>query len=1531
MSKLYCFNPHRWVIVFMLLFLATGITLYYPENAHADCVFDTLTDIPLDAKIGSAPGIIMFLIDDSGSMEWTLSLDGVDYASNNGTFDTNGDGYRDFNYVFNPDSGYEMYWKTQWSEVNRLYYNPSSTYTPWPGKENADPDNPANPIFTGDNISLGNVYHDFSMIDDSDIENAAGTVIVDDRNIAESRYIIVDDGDAGYVLEDANSIDLHDDYPHGNNPRTTNNSTYNSDYDRVYDSWIDSDSQNDLPLTATYSFNLEHSGNYDVYVRWREWNNRSNQVKIKVNGTLAATVDQEESPRQAAGTDHVFENIYWYYVGNYNFNKDGDGAVIQFFHDGNNDSFSSDAVLLNPTFADPNLLDAVFATTTTADWDDYDKDDCYDGDNDGNGDCLLAQDEGTYTATWTSNTLDPTKTYNIYARWDDSNERGTSVTYQAKKDDGTTLATTSVNQRNLGGKWNLLAENINFASSTGAVHLAHEITADEIKLDEACADAIAFVPSDQSTASDIIISNFHYYVKGSNNQIYLVNSRNNDFEYYLVDHNLGSDTNASVNPGDDDDKIVDGELVKISASAAASVGIITDRTFAEDQQNFANWFAFYRKRQYTAKNAMARVIDDMAGVRIGILGINNTISQRALPVDVDYDGNHYDRTSTLLTALYEHNPNGGTPLRNGLVSIGEYFKGNHSLNNNEEDNENDFGAYISTDSKPFFRETEGGSCEQAFCILMTDGYYNGSDPFSNDNKDGDNNTDFDGGKFADDKDDTLADVAMHYYENDLNSNLSNSVPATAIDTATHQHMVTFSVSFGVSGAIERAAYPNCTIGGDCPDEWWIGSGGDALIDDLFHAAVNGRGDYINAGTPEELSAAMDELQYQISSRLGSAAAAGTNSIQVRTGTKIYQGIYHTNGWKGDLKQFRIDKDDDGKLQLVVDWTAAAKLDAREYSDRVIYSYDGTTGIEFSADESAIPYSEELVDYIKGDSTNNTENGGSYRVRKSKLGDIVHSEPIVFDNKIFVGANDGMLHVFAAGEDEDGGGEELFAYIPKIIIDGGTLDSGTENYAAADYSHKFYVDGMINIRKIATNTTLLVGGLRKGGRGYFCLDIDSSNFSDPPTIGDVGNVVKWEYSDVTDEDLGYSYSKPYIVKTNDANVGWVVIFSNGYDSTTEHAVLYMIDINDSTGEIVVDNNSNGFSDGVKKFDVGSGPCNGLAMPALTDVNFDGKVDYVYAGDLTGNLWKFDIASVNSSDWGSAYHDGTNPQPLIKVENGQGGQPITAQPDVMEMSCSTGQKGYLVIFGTGRYLGVFDPINDDQQTFYGIWDWQDEFISPVPTVFPHAQTATSKSRYYGVFNADSADPSDDTSDLTNAPASADALTLISQGVDQAIDGYRILTDEFDHGVPWFDPTSGDDDDDTDFVGWYFNLEDSGGRVIQDPAIRPGFGGDIGVAAFISNVPATTSCGGNAGNSWFYQVNVCNGGMTSKSYFDTNGDDVVNTEDTLDDKLASGMHFDEMLYRPVQVGDRLYVNDSSGGVPKSVVIPDNMEGIFYWQQVY
>lgn len=344
----------------------------------------------------------------------------------------------------------------------------------------------------------------------------------------------------------------------------------------------------------------------------------------------------------------------------------------------------------------------------------------------------------------------------------------------------------------------------------------------------------------------------------------------------------------------------------------------------------------------------------------------------------------------------------------------------------------------------------------------------------------------------------------------------------------------------------------------------------------------------------------------------------------------------------------------------------------------------------------------IVNFLRGDRSEeqSPDNpAGELRRRLSILGDIIHSPPkyvaapnqgfnfngydsFVSSNqnrpaRVYVGANDGMLHAFDAET-----GDEVFAYIPSMV----TANLG--RLSRLPYTHTYFVDGQIATGDVFFDGawhTVLVGGLGAGGKGFYALDITDA---DVPSESALTNRLLWEIDD-SNEDIGFSYSRPTITRLNDNR--WYAIVGNGYNSESGKAKLLIIDIeNGNVRDIETDNS--GRNDNP----------NGLSSPALIDTDGDNRADIAYAGDIDGNLWKFDLTSNNPAQWRAAF----NGQALLALGDDQ---PIIIPPDVVPNS-ATG--GYFVYVGTGRAFAPEDLETRDVQSLYGVIDNLESPGSPNP---------------------------------------------------------------------------------------------------------------------------------------------------------------------------------------------------------------------------
>lgn len=277
--------------------------------------------------------------------------------------------------------------------------------------------------------------------------------------------------------------------------------------------------------------------------------------------------------------------------------------------------------------------------------------------------------------------------------------------------------------------------------------------------------------------------------------------------------------------------------------------------------------------------------------------------------------------------------------------------------------------------------------------------------------------------------------------------------------------------------------------------------------------------------------------------------------------------------------------------------------------------------------------------------------------------------------LYGSTNDGRLHAFDADT-----GSERFTYIP------GSLSRMSPNPTSPDRIHKDYAGGTPNFGDAYIDSawkTVLIGSPGARGKSVFALDITTPDgFSEHNLL--------WERTDTELPHLGYLLHRGTVARMRDGT--WAAVFGNGYDSTEGRAVLYILDVSDGTllAEIAT-----GAANP-------SGAPNGLAAPALLADN-QRTILAAYAGDLHGNLWKFDLSHTQPERWKVAYGSREDPQPLFRATDDAGNpQPIILEP---EIGLHPAGSGYLIYFGTGRHSVAGDGnLGPDPavQSFYGIWD-------------------------------------------------------------------------------------------------------------------------------------------------------------------------------------------------------------------------------------
>ncbi|MEX8494418.1 pilus assembly protein [Sphaerotilus sp.] len=609
-----------------------------------------------------------------------------------------------------------------------------------------------------------------------------------------------------------------------------------------------------------------------------------------------------------------------------------------------------------------------------------------------------------------------------------------------------------------------------------------------------------------------------------------------------------------------------------------------------------------------------------------------------------------------------------------------------------------------------------------------------------------------------------------------------------------------------------------------------------------------------------VNTAFAKITNDIAARTSAGSAVALNSGSLSTGSEAYQGRFSSADWSGQLLAYPLDST--GVPQSTPRWDASVQLNAQNWdTGRKIFTYKasvalGARGIPFrwpvnaaspgatELDSSMVTalnrngagvtdaYGSQRLNYLRGDFSRELRictacSAPVFRSRPiSVLGDIVNSAPAYVkggdqyvrdaveaaayatyrQNRaamtplVAVGANDGMLHVFNSAT-----GNEVFAYVPALVA--GQLSA----LAETTFTHQYNVDGSPVARDVYYGGawhTVLVSGLGAGGKGLFALDLtDPTKFAESTA----SSVVRWEISG-SDGDVGYLVQQPLVTRMK--NGRWMALLGNGYNSTNGRAVLLLVDI--ETGAITRISTQSGSTSSV----------NGLSgVVAVSSAN-NGVADIVYAGDLAGNLWKFDLSSTDSTQWKVAYGSTGNPKGLFSTASGQ---PITARIDVTPHPSG----GYLVTFGTGRYLDIGDNAAGSSQALYGIWD-------NGSIVQPNQLTTQS---------------------------------VLGTGTGPDGRSYRFTS----HAVGAVSPTYTGDNTitRTDFLatkrGWVLNLPTAGERIVTQAAVR------AGKVVVSTMVPTAVACT-YGGDGWVMEVDAVTGNRPDTPSLDTNADGNVDAADML-----------------------------------------------------
>lgn len=988
----------------------------------------------------------------------------------------------------------------------------------------------------------------------------------------------------------------------------------------------------------------------------------------------------------------------------------------------------------------------------------------------------------------------------------------------------------------------------------------------------------------------------------------------------------------------------------------------SDCDYSNDtQQNVANWFSYYRTRMLMAKSGLMTAFSGMSSTyRFGFGSLHNN-GGFASDVDLWCDSKDscshsdssrgYEKVLAILKPfgdgsstsqkgkfwhwIIDTKPNNGTPLRSALQAVGTYYGTKQ--------------PWESTDSSG---NTQMLACRQSYTIMTTDGFWNsGSTNVGNADGDSDGgptikNTN--GGSFQylpkdpykDDNSNTLADVAMYYWDHDLRSDINNEVPTNDADPAFWQHMVTFTIGMGFLPEYKVKNSDNASMTSDIVDalfnwaksgvqpsslgSWdgWLKPDGDGNgtlnnINDLVHAALNGHGGFYSATDPLSFATGLKSALDRATARTGSGASLAANSTQLKTGTMAYQAIYHTKLWTGELKAYEVDPVT-GKLATDVTWNAADVMPSA--ANRNIYTYnpvskaylafkdDGTTSPPaLSSDQLAALGSDvatrtAMVDYLRGD---DSANNSSWRQRDGILGDIVDSQPVYVgevnanqfsgrtfkgsdkfaqyasdqqtrDGLIYVAANDGMLHAFDAET-----GVETYAYLPAAVITHGSSTGGISqfadpNYGDTDTPHQYFNDGQLTVADAYFDNTWHTVLVGTTGRG-FAKAVYALDVTDPDNIK-----FMWERSAYTDATTCPNCS--YIGQMNGkpiiAQVGdgkWAVLMGNGYNSAKDQAALLQFALKD--GALTVHT-------------AGTDTANGLAAPAIWLGDAADNISTVaYAGDLKGHVWSFQLSSLTKQDDGS-YTATSTPSSVGTLlftakDSDDNVQPITAgmligrNPDTGDL---------WAFFGTGRYLASDDIKDTSVQSWYGLIvhvNGTDQGL--VDNLTKDGRTALAQRSIIAQFPGSSTKNDDGTTTVilpTRVMTPADDATSMSGKSGWYID---LKT-----------PAMKDD-------GTVSSYSAEGERMVSPNQ----FQGSRLIATSI--VPKSTDLCNPSGTGWIMALEPFTGTNPEPQFYDVNGDGKINSEDMVKvgDKTyaAGGVGFNSLPNAPIFVGGAMLTSFDNG----------------------
>ena len=461
------------------------------------------------------------------------------------------------------------------------------------------------------------------------------------------------------------------------------------------------------------------------------------------------------------------------------------------------------------------------------------------------------------------------------------------------------------------------------------------------------------------------------------------------------------------------------------------------------------------------------------------------------------------------------------------------------------------------------------------------------------------------------------------------------------------------------------------------------------------------------------------------------------------------------GNQGSIAWQVVGKDASGKLisgipahgsrNLVVG-TGAAPTSSSSRSVNFTLSAMNSAGV--LNDLPATARNADMVNFLRGDQSKEGDAGG-FRERITVLGDMVNSTPIMIkgapfreasdaksasspvalevlnssnplpgtgsaysayrsalasrsEGVLWVGGNDGILHAFRDGSAGVAGGQEIFGFVPRSVLP--KMSSLADRF----YTHQYLVDGPQTETDAFISGSwkqLLLGSTGAGAKSLYALNVTEPLRGGTSNLGT--DTVLWEVSPNTSgyANLGYVLSEIKAGPTNGVDTTanpslWAGFLGNGYESASGTASMFVINL--ANGELIRELQTPSATGGpwsVISNGVTTTTKNGLGGVKLVLDASAQRVLGAYAGDLRGNVWRFDLSNKDPSKW---------PAPELLFSNGTS-KPITAAPEVVNHPIS----GRMVVVGTGKFFETKDLAAPyGSQSLLGLWD-KTAFGTPLST--------------------------------------------------------------------------------------------------------------------------------------------------------------------------------------------------------------------------